>query len=989
MGAVQARPSPRLVGRGVEERLLADALKATAGGRPCAVMVHGEAGAGKTRLVREVCDAFGAEIQVLWGTCVHFGEASVPFAPVTGALQSWLAQADAQERAEVLAGADELGTVLPALGDASPGEPGRLLPLIDLVVNRIADRRPTVVVIDDLQWADRTSLDVLAYLITGFRDQHLALLATCREEHRGEGHPLHGWLADMRRMPLFSEIHLDRLDLAATETQIQDMLGRALDIDLAAQIYERSAGNPYLTELLVGGLSGDEPRLQATAPAALRDALLASWHGLSAAARQATRVLAVGGRPTDLAVLAGVAAEHGVEPGLLSGCLTEAQDHGVVRPDGDGRPWFRHPLLAEVLYDGMPPGERVKVHATYVRVLEGMPGGQDGRVAADLAVHNHHAGRVDDSYRWSLTAAGHAAELCATSEEAIHLERACSLWDQISPDVRGSRVGHVDLLRRASRVCGRAGRLDSAVNLVREALGVVDRDSEPLLTSTLLLAWCEATYRGSAPMKAGVDELVEAVQLTQAYPDNPERALALAGLAFAERWDKSYDSAAAHAEEAVQAARRSGSELALAAALSTRAFVHLHDVASNPLADTEEAVRLARSCGSTDWLEEAAIWQVRCLKHLGRVNEATAVAQEAFQEVLAAGSEWAYFLASHAAEGLLWQGRWNDCRELLRTALAARCGGIAGASVRLTAAQLAARSGRIAEAKLHLDRALNLISEDFAGLRGDLTLAGAEVFLASGEPQKALRWLKRRIVVPNAARPHYSEDILVEFAHAAAETARAARDAGDADGVAQAVATLDDLIAKWPAESFTAERPDAVDVAMFKALFDAEVARCRGQTGQADLWRHAIEACHTAGVPWEEAVSRLRRAEAMLAAGSRGSAVSDLLRQAHLTAVELGAQPLQEEVESLARMARVSLREPVSMPSMPEGPTALGGLTPREREILAFLVAGRSNGEIAKALVISYTTVSVHVSNILRKTGTSSRVEAAALAERLGSQRVD
>lgn len=108
------------------------------------MVVHGEAGVGKTRLVREVCGALGAEIQVLWGTCVHFGEASVPFAPVIGALQSWLAQVNAQERAEVLSGAGELGRVLPALAGAHSAESGRLLPLIDLVVNRIAAHWPTV-----------------------------------------------------------------------------------------------------------------------------------------------------------------------------------------------------------------------------------------------------------------------------------------------------------------------------------------------------------------------------------------------------------------------------------------------------------------------------------------------------------------------------------------------------------------------------------------------------------------------------------------------------------------------------------------------------------------------------------------------------------------------------------------------------------------------------------------------------------------------------
>jgi hypothetical protein len=536
--------------------------------------VHGEAGVGKTRLVRDACDGL-AGFEVLWGTCVHFGEASVPFAPLTVALRAWTAAAEESVRAEVLAGAEELGTLLQTLGNTRTGEPGRLLTFIDLVLNRLASRAPTVLVIDDLHWADRSSLDVLAYVITGFREQRQALLATCRDEHRSEGHPLHGWLADMRRLPGFTEIHLDRLDSVATETQIERLLGRAVDVGFAAQIQERSGGNPYLTELLVGGLSGTETVLPSTAPAALRDALLASWHGLSAVARQATRILAVAGRPTELAVLTDVAREHGINPEQTSRCLIEAQDHGIVRPAELGHPWFRHPLLAEILYDGMLPGETARVHHTYVRVLERVRGGRPGPAAAALAIHNHRSGRLDEAYRCSLVAADHAAQLHATTEEAIHLERACTMWDQLAPHIRGSEAAHLDLLRRTSRLSRRAGRHDAAVALAEQALTLVDRDTEPLLTSTLLLDWWDATYRRSAPAKTVVDELVDAVRLTRASPDSPERAMALAALATAEHWEALHDQAGTHAEEAVRAAGRSWSELAQATALSARALVRL------------------------------------------------------------------------------------------------------------------------------------------------------------------------------------------------------------------------------------------------------------------------------------------------------------------------------------------------------------------------------------------------------------------------------
>jgi DNA-binding NarL/FixJ family response regulator len=115
--------------------------------------------------------------------------------------------------------------------------------------------------------------------------------------------------------------------------------------------------------------------------------------------------------------------------------------------------------------------------------------------------------------------------------------------------------------------------------------------------------------------------------------------------------------------------------------------------------------------------------------------------------------------------------------------------------------------------------------------------------------------------------------------------------------------------------------------------------------------------------------------------------VGELLRGAHRRAVELGAQPLQYEVDALARIARITLREPPKLADISPAAPALSRLTARELEILTFLVAGRSNGEIANELVISDKTVSVHVSSILRKTGTSTRVEAAALAERLTVRR--
>jgi DNA-binding CsgD family transcriptional regulator len=238
----------------------------------------------------------------------------------------------------------------------------------------------------------------------------------------------------------------------------------------------------------------------------------------------------------------------------------------------------------------------------------------------------------------------------------------------------------------------------------------------------------------------------------------------------------------------------------------------------------------------------------------------------------------------------------------------------------------------------------------------------------------------------NLRAVQYKDQLLVPLANAAAELAVAGRDAGDAVGAARARSVLDETIGRWPHEPFTA-KPDSNIQLMRRALFTAEVARCRNDPREAKRWEQAIERCSAAEAPWHAAMARFRCANALLTGGASASDVSELLRNAHRGAVELGAQPLQDDVDALARITRVTLREPAKPTNTPSIPPALASLTAREREILAYLVAGRSNGEIAKELVISDKTVSVHVSNVLRKTGTSTRLEAAALAERLAAHR--
>jgi predicted ATPase len=394
-------------------------LEATAEGTPCAVIVHGEAGVGKTRLVRAVLDSASAELDagVHWGTCVQFGASTVPFAPMLRALRN----------------------VLPPATDSSAS--ARMLPIIDATVNELAARGLTVLVVDDLQWADVSSLDVLAYLVAGFTHQRLAVVATCRDENRPEGHPLHGWLADMRRMPGFFEIALGRFDLDQTAELLAELHGGGPDLELAALVRARSDGNPYLTELLAREIEPGAHEIPRSTPDRLRDALTATWHRLDPVSRELSRILAVGGRPVDRPVLTEVAVAHGIDAAMVGPALAACTAQGIVEADQDGRWWFRHPLLAAVLYDQIPPEAVVRSHAVFADALAR----RSDSAPSDLAVHQERAGNLDAAFGWSLAAASAASAVRASAEEAQHLMRACRLWPRVADDRRGSDVDRVDL----------------------------------------------------------------------------------------------------------------------------------------------------------------------------------------------------------------------------------------------------------------------------------------------------------------------------------------------------------------------------------------------------------------------------------------------------------------------------------------------------------------------------------------------------------------
>ena len=973
-----------MVGRIEERRILGAAIQGAVEGRPCAVFVHGEAGVGKTRLARAVCDEAAANgVAVLWGRCVRFGAVDAPYVPLIGALEGWAESAEPRERSEVLDAVPAAGELLPSLGGHTSDSAVRLLSVVDSLIQAIASHGPTVLVVDDVQWADLASRDALAYLVAGFRSQRLAVLTTYRDEEMVSGDPMHTWLADLRRLPSVTDVRLERLSWDETEQQLALLLGGVPHRQLVDQVVRRSDGNPYLTELLVQGLTSTAEGLPTDLAAELTGALLAAWHRLSLPGREVMRLMAVAGRPTSIDDLREVAAARGIDREALTSALAEATNAGISVAQGRELCWFRHPLLAELLYTTFVPGEAEPVHAAWAATLEARPasGLDELQRQGDLALHYERARDLEACFDASLRAADLAKGIRSPHEEAVHLRRAARLWPMIHHEAgRGSEA---DLLERVARANDLLGDGEASFAAWSRTLELVDERTDPLRACRVLRRWADSAWATGRTKGRPVAEAEHAVDLSRAFPDSHEYADALAYLSWCQWWMNDLELSRTYAEDAVLAAHRSGSTAALAFAYAVRGNGDVHGEHSD--ADTAEGLRFAKQTGDPELTWRVVVIRNNYLIRRGRVLECVEILREFLSVALDVGAlSVAVFAAGLLSHHLLMLGRLHESSVVLREGLSLAALPIASATVRLGAAWLSVRRGELEVAGLHLQRAKELMGlESRAGLAAQTILA--EYLLATDEAEQALDLLSRTMVA-HFADTRDADEMLVWGARAAADLMEAARDRNDSAALGRTRAAFDDLLAvrstMQPAP-FEVSGPDDLVQPAMHALFTAETARCMAEKPTSVVWTEAVRRCADAGLRWDEAVASWRCAQALLDERATRAVVAVPLRSAYRFAVEAGAAPLRQQVETLAALGRIRLEEPADT-SPVQPPAPFDSLTRREQEVLSHLVAGRTYAEIATALFISEKTVSVHVSNLLHKTSTSSRREVAALAVRLG-----
>ncbi len=999
-----------LVGRDAPLARLRQAFDLAQRGGARVVVLAGEAGIGKTRLLTEFAASIGdAPASVAIGGCLDLADGGPPFLPFVEALRRLVRDAPLEAREELLGPAGhELARLAPELSaelgwpieDPASVDQGRLFELILALAIGLARRAPLVLAIEDAHWIDRSSRDLVTFLVRNLGRERVLLVLTWRTAHLARDAATTAWLGELLRAPNVERLELPRLDRADVASLVSVLRGGRITERLVERVWSRSDGLPFFVEELLS--APDSP----AAPPTLVDMLAARLGQLSPAARELLGALAVAGRGVEEELLATVIERPAAE---IRPALREALDRFVVELEpGSGAFRFRHALLREVAAADLLPGERRALHERFaltlaerLRLVE-RPG---AGASAELAYHWDGADRPDEAYAATVRAAA-AASLVAAHGQAHGLyERALQLLDRrTSPPDDRERIG---LVRSASEEADLAGEYERAIDLMRQAVALADdlaagadgadgSIADPELAGTLhgrlgYLLWL------TGQPSAALDEHQLAVSLVPAEPPTEARARVLAGLGGAYFSLGRYAEARATCEAAVATGERAEvwTHEARARSMLGSSLVALGEVDAG-IRELERSRDAAARAGPPEQLIAAHHNLALSLAEAGRPDDALREGLEAREVARAAGLERRFGLdpAALVADVLVRLGRWDEADAVVDEAAELDPSGQGTIFLGIVRARLDALRGRIDEA-----RARFALVHELAGDELDLDVVAylargeAELELAAGRPGAALEIVERAGAALGDADEPFARPVWAIGIRAAAELAEGARASRDAPSVAGRATTADRLLARLPAPG--AAVPETAGV--WSALGRLERDRVDGRI-EPESWRALADRFAALRNPFLVSYATLRAAEGELRARGIRADVGAALRDAHATAARLGAEPLRTEIEALARRARVplggaaeaSMAPPALVPSAPVATRPPGrvdhgpSLSAREVEVLRLVADGRTNGEIAERLFITRKTAGVHVTHILDKLGVGNRVEAAMAAGRLG-----
>jgi DNA-binding CsgD family transcriptional regulator/tetratricopeptide (TPR) repeat protein len=994
--------SPLFVGRAGEIERLEQALDRAVHDRSGAVLITGEAGVGKTRLVAEFGARVEPPIRVLVGSCIDLDTGDLPYAPFVDVLHGLAHVVDPRSLAAMAGpGALQLANLVSdfAADDRMADARGsglivsskaRIFEAVLSLLERVAAEHSLVIVLEDIHWADRSTRELLAFLVRSLRRPGVLLVATVRTDGLGRDNPVAAFVAELGRHERVERIDLSGLGPLETARQVAAIQGSMPEPSVLDRIVTQSDGNPFVVEeLLAGGLAEGE------VPPTLRQIVLFRVAERSERAQDVLRALAVGGHAVDHELLATVADGDEAE---LSRALRELVDYDLLvvnRDDGDYR--FRHVLVRDAVYADVLPGERRRLHRRYAEELTRLGSSPRERdaVAARVAHHWDRGGEGGRAFLGYIEAASAAERVAAHPEALEHYRRAMAL--RATATGVPAEPDDTELLARAAEAAYPAGEFDQAVDLALRAQARIDPVTDPVGAAV-------AGERSSRAMWAAGDEravptLAAAVALLHGQPPSRESAAVLAAQARMLMLHSDQSKAEAVSLEAIEIARATGAILEEARATITLAIARgARGFVEEALGLVRQGIELAERVRDIDEVARGYLNLHWILSSVGRLREALAAADEGTRMAARLGTEWAWggVLFANRAETLLLLGRWDEAAELIEAVLTRDLQGMIELDVRGARAHLLIGRGDFRAAARDTRRLgeLAMLSDAERLVLHRALLAELAVWEGRWEDGREMAKAAVATVLPDDAHV-YLPQVAADGLRAEAELSALARIRRDEAELTASRAIADDLIRRVRALGTSTPGLDSTS----DPRFVAHVARAEAEysrvvdPGRAEAWQATVDAFERLEMPFESAYARYHLAEALVSGkeGDRARA-RGVLQRAYRTVVALQAEALQRDIEQLALRARIDVSAgdaesgagDASGVEAPRGTELRDlGLTAREIEVLRLLAGGRTNRQIASALFITERTAALHVSNILGKLGVSNRLEAAAVAHRV------
>jgi predicted ATPase len=490
--------SPVFVGRPAELAWLAGGLARVRSGGPAALLVGGDAGIGKSRLIREFAMTAGPAARVLIGRCPELGAVGLPYAPFTAVLRRLVR--DPETARLVCPPGSELTRLLPELGnpDDPAGEAGlrearaRLFVQMLSLLEQLGSRRPVILVIEDAHWADESTRSLISFLIDNQRAMHgVMIVVTYRSDELHRGHPLCPLLRGLGKLGWVQHTELGGLSRDESTELMTRILGSQPPGSLIERIRRQAGGNPLFTEELLR--SGRAP---AANP---RDLMLASVRRLPEQTQDVLQAASAGGQRTSRALLAAVT---GLSIAELATVLRPAEAAGVLSTGQDPAAGhdcvFRHALIGEALHQDLLPCEHTALHRRFATVLQENPSlAPTGSAAVELAEHWRHAHDPARSLGSAWQAAAEAGRVLGIAERLAMLVRVLELWGSVPDAEELTGAGHTDVLRQAAQAAGAAGENQLSSTLAAAASAEDFVDITPERAARLL------GRHGPAPSAAG------------------------------------------------------------------------------------------------------------------------------------------------------------------------------------------------------------------------------------------------------------------------------------------------------------------------------------------------------------------------------------------------------------------------------------------------------------------------------------------------------